>query len=37
MILVKLALLSLAYLLGLVISREIGRDDLTAIRKILKK
>jgi stage V sporulation protein B len=37
MILVKLALLSLVYLAGLVISREIGRDDLTAIRKILKK
>ena len=37
MILVKLALLSVVYLIALVVSRELGRDDVGMLKKVLKK
>jgi stage V sporulation protein B len=37
MIIIKLALLSLVYVIALVASRELGRDDLAAMKKVLKK
>ena len=37
LIIIKLALLGVAYLLALVVSRELGRDDLAAIQSVVKK
>jgi O-antigen/teichoic acid export membrane protein len=37
MIMIKLAVLSLIYLIGLVISREIGGGDVAAFKRVLKK
>jgi stage V sporulation protein B len=37
LIIAKLALLGVVYLLALVVSRELGRDDLAAIQSVVKK
>ncbi len=37
LVLVKLALLGLIYLVALLVSREIGRDDLAAIKRVIHK
>jgi stage V sporulation protein B len=37
LIIAKLILLSLVYVIALVVSREVGRDDVAAIKRVLKK